>query len=80
MNRPAEGCGKTEVPLTLYFVVSGRKVRALPGKFDMLPCGRVFQAPAQQLDCYGITLCQDCAFRAYPHLERTACPSWRNGS
>jgi len=69
MDRPAEGCGKTEVPLTLYFVTSGRKARALPGTFAMLACGRVFLAPSYQPECYGIALCQVCAFRAYPHVE-----------
>jgi len=75
MDRTAKGCGKTDAALTLYFVASGRKVRALPGTFDKLLCGRVFQPTVYQLDSYGIALCQGCSLRAYPHLEGTASTS-----
>ena len=37
----AEGCGKTDVCLALYFVVPNGNAKAVPGTFDKLPRPRL---------------------------------------
>jgi len=64
MEHPAQGCGKTNVSLTLYFVVSDHKPRVLPGTFQSLPCGRTFDPPSMSPKCLRIALCHECAQRA----------------
>lgn len=74
-DRPPESCGEADLPLTLYVGASGRKVHALPGTFDMLPCGRNFQTPAYLLDCCGVALCLKTVLFTPIHSLRAA--RWR---
>ena len=62
---PPQGCGKTFVPLTLFFVALNRDPRSMAGTLEKLPCGHLVECECPPGDeCYGIVLCETCAIRA----------------
>lgn len=58
-----QGCGKTDAPLTLYFVPPERQPRIIPGTFERFPCGKTFCSRKSD-GSYGIALCESCALSA----------------
>jgi hypothetical protein len=59
MTNQVSGCGKHNVPLTLYRVSLHRKAQPFRGDFKHLPCGHVATGP--EPSAYGILLCEACA-------------------